>query len=132
MKKVGRILLIICAILILSVYLPSLIISIIELNKTGWNGFLEDPVKLNHLATVISAGFSTLVGGSALLSAILGRAFLFLNLFSFIMLGITIWKLYAAITGGLMGDWVNIVVTITGIAVPILYVSGTFLIKFNK
>ncbi len=132
LNAIGRILLIVAAIMLLSSGIPSLITVINQINAKGWNTLFADLNDLSLFSSLCSAGWSCLLGGAAALSALFGRASFGLSLFALIQIGIVVWSVISLQRAGKLSDWQSILNVIVGFAGPIIYFLGAFFIRFRK
>lgn len=130
MKTIGRIILLVVAIILIANAVQMIINNCNLLSQSGWGDFSSYPEKMLNLSAIVSQSVNALFGLVAIIAAIRGKSSFWLFIFSLVMIGGVIWYFISANNAGTLGDFKHILETIIGFALPISYFVGSIFIRF--
>ncbi|MCQ2742932.1 MAG: hypothetical protein MJ239_06555 [Bacilli bacterium] len=129
MKTVGRIILIVVGIILLSVAIPSIIDSVKQINALGWGTVFSSDETRAHFAVFVSQTINALVGFAALFSGIRGKASFWLTFYSIFMIVGIVWYFVEATKRGDFTDPMTVLRAVAGFSMPIAYIIGSILVR---
>lgn len=128
MRTIGRIILLIVAIAILSTAIPGLISDIQNLNRLGWDNLFLDAEKNAYFWRMMGHGLNCFTGLIAFLGFLRGRKSVLLALIAVIMLIAPVTTMMMFINGGVAITGLLLWGYVVDFALPIFFFLGFLLV----
>lgn len=133
MKTLGRILLLVCGVILMVLNIEGFVNSISEMNKTGWpmETFFDDPVFRGQFIVFVSGCFSVVAGLTGVISALLGARTLICTICGSIMIVLVVWVIASKAINGEFTDFWSVCQQIILLLTPLGYFAGNKLMKME-
>ena len=133
MKTIGRLLLLVCGVVLMVLNIEGFVYSIGEMNKSGWPiaTFFDDPAVRSQFVTFIAACFSVVAGLTAVISSLLGKRTFFCTIFASVMIVLVVWVIVSKAINGEFTDFWSVASQILSLLTPLGYFVGNKLMKFD-
>lgn len=128
MRTIGAIILIICGVALIGYNIYSFYEAILVAQEIGFG--VANQTQISNLILLIYDGACVLAGLAAIWAGIRRRSNFIVSFIGFIIFAIVVVYLVSAWTSGTIGDMQVIINLVVGFTLPIMYLVGSFLIKF--
>jgi hypothetical protein len=127
-KAIGRILLIVAAVMLVTAALPNVIDTIKYFNEVGWIHVVEGQENLSRFGTMLGHGVNLLFALIAVIAALVGKKSFLLALTALILLVAPGMTIYGWVSTGAAFEWQMVATIATSFTAPLLYFMGFLLL----